>query len=269
MIIGRTVVAILSSIAVIALSGCSPESKSEIKLPDIQLSHFTISDVCKAGLSMMYSQPVTVMYSDRADDGNIRISYKREQDRMQFKYRCKLDGENILTFDESLNGARWYGIDSDNSRLTYQETDNHLRIHALMGSSIKEHFFNAHDFYPKVSHESSFSASVDELLETYAKDVVEKHKFLTFKVVNKTTSDPLAYIIVFQTSSKDMLTRPDGAENAQSYGWNISVTNKWKEIFCTHKIRQIMKDESIGMVTGIITDEGMVKHSMAPCFVQH
>lgn len=269
MIKGKFAVGILSSIAVLILGGCAPDKKSELKLPDIQLSHFTVSDVCKAGLAAMYNQSAAAMRSDRADDGNIRISYKRKQDGRQFKYRCKLDSGNILTFDESLNGARWYGVGSDNSKLTYREIDKNLRINMIIGTNIKEHFFRADDFYSKTSHISSFSTPVNELLEIYAKDVVKKHKLLAFKAVNKTTSDPLAYIIIFQTSSKYMLTKPDGAYNEQSYDWNISVTNKWKDIFCTAKIKKIMQDESIGMVTGIITDERMVKHSMAPCFVNY
>lgn len=269
MIMGNIAVVMLSSITALILSGCSPDKKSELKLPDIQPSHFTISDVCKAGLSVMYNQSAAAMHSDRADDGNIRISYMRKQDGKKFKYRCKLDGGYILTLDESLNGARWYGIDSDNSRLVYREINSHLRIDYIMGTSIKEHIFNADDFYSKISHVSNVSASVNDLLEIYAKDLVKKYKFLAFKTVNKTTIDPLAYMIVFQTSSKDMLTKSDGADNPQSFDWNISVTNKWKEIFCTANIKKIMQEESIGMVTGVIADEKMVKHSMAPCLVNY
>jgi hypothetical protein len=254
-------------LAATAIIGCSPDSATIDKTPAVSLNKFTISEVCKAGLATMYNRSASGMYSDHAEDGNIRISYKREQDGKQFRYRCKLDGNNILTYDESLNGAKWHGLQSDNSTLTYKVMGEHLRIHDIMGAKVNEKIFSKNELYPKPTKPVIVKVSTYEQLEQYAESLTLKHKTLKYRAINETTNNPLAYIIVFQTSSTDLLTKPDGDVNTQAYKWNASVTARWQAIFCTAEVQNIMRSENIGMTTGVIVDERGVRHSSAPCLI--
>lgn len=261
--ISRLVILLIS---VQLLVGCSPATKSNNLPTKTQLSNFTISDVCKAGLSSMYDQSVSEMVSDIAVDGNIRISYRRQQDGREFKYRCKLVGENIQTLDENIENARWYGASTDNSMLIYKESDASLVITDVMGSQITRHTFTLNDFSNTIANVSAIDSTQEKILDDHAKDIIKKYSFLNLKSVKKTTSDPLGYVMVFHTTSTDMLTKSDAANNSKSYEMNIKITNKWKSMFCTSDLKKIMQEKSIGMVTGIIQDSRMVDHSLAPCF---
>jgi hypothetical protein len=217
-------------------------------------------------LSSMYNRSVSVMVSDIAVDGNIQITYRRQQDGREFKYRCKLVGDNIQTLDENIENPRWYGTSSDNSMLIYRESDASLIITGVMGSQTTQHIFTLNDFKNTSANVSAIDSAQEQMLDNYAKGIVKKYTFLNLKSVKKTTSDPLGYVIVFDTTSTDMLTRSYAADDLKSYEMNIKITNKWKTMFCTNDLKKIMQNKSIGIVTGIIQDSRMVDHSLAPCF---
>ncbi len=217
-------------------------------------------------MSSMYNRSVSVMVSDIAVDGNIQITYRRQQDGREFKYRCKLVGDNIQTLDENIENPRWYGTSSDNSMLIYRESDASLIITGVMGSQTTQHIFTLNDFKNTSANVSAIDSAQEQMLDNYAKGIVKKYTFLNLKSVKKTTSDPLGYVIVFDTTSTDMLTRSYAADDLKSYEMNIKITNKWKTMFCTNDLKKIMQNKSIGIVTGIIQDSRMVDHSLAPCF---
>lgn len=97
-------------------------------------SDFDNKKICKAGIATMYKQQVSIMSVDTASDGNIRVSYSRPQDGKHFSYRCKLNNGNVLTYDESLTGARWYGSRAGDSQLRYSVVGGKLHIRDIYQS---------------------------------------------------------------------------------------------------------------------------------------
>lgn len=262
----KTLIPSIMLIAAHFMVGCSPESTSQMPQAKAQTSKFSTVDICKAGLSSMYHQPVSSMSSGNAVDGNVLISYKKQQNGREFKYRCKLAGENILTFDENIKGARWYGVSTDNSKLIYKEEDTRLVITDVMGSQLTQHPFTLNEFNNTSGNHLNDELAQEQMLISYATDITKKYSFLTFRSIKKTTNDPLAYIIVFQTTSTDRLIKTDATDNSNSYELNIKKTEKWKDMFCTNNLKTKMQERSVGMVTGIIQDVHKTDHNLAPCF---
>lgn len=83
------------------------------------IGNYSPEQICKAGLATTFRRDPKTMSAQHKGD-HVQIKYKRPTDNKQFSYRCKFDGSFILTWDDSLAGARWYGSSPGDTSLRYQ-----------------------------------------------------------------------------------------------------------------------------------------------------
>lgn len=86
------------------------------------------------------------MISRKIDNSVINIQYVRENNSTLLSYDCKLQDEKVLSFDNSLNGARWYGAELGDSNLYFKDIGlnegNKLRIRDYMKGYTSDKIFN-------------------------------------------------------------------------------------------------------------------------------
>jgi hypothetical protein len=108
--------------------------------------NFSTSQICKAGLSVMYGRDVGIMKSSVMSD-YVQVRYNRPANASFVAYRCRIASGHILTWDESLNGARWYGEAADDSKLTYRISSSKLLIQDIVrGQVANQKEFSLADF---------------------------------------------------------------------------------------------------------------------------
>lgn len=120
----------------------SPSTPSNFGPPET--GQFSLSQICKAGLSLVYGRDTGIM-SATVNGDQVQVKYTRQTDGKAMSYRCKLHLGLILTLDDSIAGARWYGLDLRDSKLEYQVTSDQLVVRDIINGS--------------VSSEKSYSAS--------------------------------------------------------------------------------------------------------------
>lgn len=111
----------------------SPPTPSNSSLPNT--GSFSLSQICKAGLSVMYGRDTSIM-SATVSGGQVQVKYTRPADNKAMSYRCKLDHGLILTWDDSIAGARWYGSEPGDSKLEFRVTGNQLLIRDIQNGNI-------------------------------------------------------------------------------------------------------------------------------------
>lgn len=107
---------------------------------------FSLADICKAALSTYYGRPLEIMEPEQSEDDFARVKYTRTQDGKLFDYSCMLDGNVVLTKDNSLSGARWYGEVGSTDIIQFFIKNNILIIRNVFGTNVKEKSFNQSDF---------------------------------------------------------------------------------------------------------------------------
>ncbi|MFS2003811.1 hypothetical protein ACEN9F_09315 [Duganella sp. CT11-25] len=119
----------------------SPPTSSNSALPET--GQFSLSQICKAGLSLVYSRDTGIM-SATVNGDQVQVKYTRQTDGKAMSYRCKLHQGLILTWDDSIAGARWYGSDLRDSKLEYQVTGDQLVVRDIINGSVSsEKLFSA------------------------------------------------------------------------------------------------------------------------------
>lgn len=109
-------------------SVCLAESESA----DVE---FTTEQICKAGLALMYGRDPAIMQASPASN-YISIKYIRPIDGKKMNYRCKLDRFYILTWDEFVADARWYGSLPSDTKLVFEVSYGKLLVQDLVKGAI-------------------------------------------------------------------------------------------------------------------------------------
>ncbi len=116
------------------------------------ISPFTLSQICRAGIATFYERSVDIMKAQILSDDEIRITYTRPEDGRQFSFKCRNHpGSNyrLNFYDESLNGARWYGADMADQQTVYTVNDNILIMRRVgNGVLLTEDFYKSSDLLP-------------------------------------------------------------------------------------------------------------------------
>jgi hypothetical protein len=99
-------------IALIAISTSSAADKSK----------FTKNQICKAGIAKIMGRDPAIIKIDRTSGETIYLSYIRQDDKTKWKYKCKLNGNQII-----------WGSDTGRWRTHAMDSKVHYRIN---GSSI-------------------------------------------------------------------------------------------------------------------------------------
>lgn len=89
--------------------------------------NFTTHQICRAGLSAVYGRKISSMETQAFAD-HVQIKYVRTTDNKGFSYRCRISGDLLLFWDDSLVGARWYGDQSNDSKTSFSVSSDHLVI---------------------------------------------------------------------------------------------------------------------------------------------
>lgn len=113
-------------IALIAISTSSAADKSK----------FTKNKICKAGIAKIMGRDPAVIKIDRAKGETIYLSYIRQDDKTKWKYKCKLNGTQILWGSDT---GRWRTHAMD-SKVRYKIKGTSITVTDTFsdGSSSKE-----------------------------------------------------------------------------------------------------------------------------------
>ena len=98
---------------------------------------FTTEQICKAGLALLYGRDSATMQASSTSD-YVVIKYTRPTDAKKMSYRCKLDKFYILTWDESIADARWYGNLPSDTKLVFEVSHGKLLVQDLIKGAINK-----------------------------------------------------------------------------------------------------------------------------------
>jgi hypothetical protein len=103
-------------------------------------------------------------------------------------------------------------------------------------------------------------------LNAYAETVVAATKGNIFGPTDArlSNSDPLSYVIKFETNDPALLAREDADTNEVSFALNSALTEGWSRRFCSGKLKGIMAKHGIFLVSGHLTSKGKTQ-SISAC----
>lgn len=114
--------------------------------PPSDVGRFSSTQICKAGLALMYGRDSAIM-SGKANGDHVQVTYTRPSDSKHISYRCRLEGDHILTWDDSIAGARWYGGAPGDTKLAFRIVEERLIIQDVVkGEVSSEKSFSSSDF---------------------------------------------------------------------------------------------------------------------------
>lgn len=113
---------------------------------------FTLSQICLAGVATFYGRSVDIMKAQVLLGDEIRVTYTRPEDGKLFSFKCRNHPKSnyrLNFYDESLNGARWYGADMADQQTFYTVKDNVLIMRTVgNGVLLAEDFYKPSSFPP-------------------------------------------------------------------------------------------------------------------------
>lgn len=98
---------------------------------------FSSVQVCRAALSVLHRRDVSIMQG-KVINGLAQVTYVRPTDSKAVSYRCKLIDGKVLTWDDSLVGARWYGDQPGDTQLGYSVSGDTLVVRDIIRGEIKK-----------------------------------------------------------------------------------------------------------------------------------
>ncbi len=104
-------------------------------------------------------------------------------------------------------------------------------------------------------------------LDTYGQKIAQSALpgALAFRASNKTTDSPLAYKLVFASSSPDLMSDPAGSSSPSAHLRNQGIALMWKEKFCTSDLSSIISRHRLALVSGQIVDTHGEIQAIAIC----
>jgi hypothetical protein len=118
-----------------------PKSSSSAALNDstphepANIAPFSIAQICKAGLALMYGRDPASMTA-RMNSRQAQVTYIRPTDDKAMSYRCLLNNGHLLTWDNSIAGARWYGSEPGDTKLTYRVKRRRLIVQDVINGEV-------------------------------------------------------------------------------------------------------------------------------------
>lgn len=104
--------------------------------PDIKdAGPFTTSQICKAALGLVYDRDPAIMRTLEHRD-HVQVQYERPSDGREYSYRCRLEGDLVLSWDDSLAGARWYGSAPGDTQLRFEVRDGRLTVQDIIKGAV-------------------------------------------------------------------------------------------------------------------------------------
>lgn len=98
---------------------------------------FNSVQICRAALSLSFGRDLSIMRGKMLD-GFAQVKYVRTSDSREFSYRCKLINGLVLTWDDSISGARWYGENPSDFQIKYSVSGNLLLIQELIKGKVNK-----------------------------------------------------------------------------------------------------------------------------------
>ncbi|MBQ0519609.1 MULTISPECIES: hypothetical protein [Morganellaceae] len=222
---------------------------------------FSLSEICKAGLSTIYDRDIDIMQSTEISNNISRIRYIRSQDGKLFSYLCRKESTNRLSFfDENLPNARWYGADLSEPQIFFSTANNVLTIRDVVnGETLKTYIFSRNDFIDKKETSKDEMDKINIWLDEYITNSFNKTNAWDVKYigVTQTMSSPVnTYMLNFDTTDKKLLSLKNADVDAFAFEQNISRISKWKNSFCTKEISDFMIKYSIDVLHSKTSNNG-------------
>ncbi|SEK17433.1 hypothetical protein SAMN05444746_13635 [Variovorax sp. OK212] len=104
--------------------------------PTLAVGNFEAVQICRAALSVLYQRDAASMRGAMVD-GFAQVKYERPTDGRQLSYRCKLRGDAVLTWDDNIAGARWFGEAADGSQTRFRTSGDELVVEALTAGKVE------------------------------------------------------------------------------------------------------------------------------------
>ena len=114
--------------------------------------------------------------------------------------------------------------------------------------------------------DSSPSSDFTSAMNRYSKELVGKSKAsISNPTPPRMTSDLPSYIVEYTIVADALMTKKDGDKNTSSFALNTGITAVWSSTFCTQKLKDLMSEYGVKMVTGQLVSKDGEKHSMSTC----
>lgn len=204
-------------------------------------SEYQMTDICRATLNDMHHRYLKTMKATQLNDGSARVQYIRPDDGKAFSYRCRsTDGVTIGILHEDITDPRWYGEEPGDEQRSYRITNGKLIIRtvtSITGTVFEEVY--SHVEFP-VGPDGKNDQS--EFLKSYGTEVAKNFagKKLKLSKAYQVITKPLnSYRLDFETSAKELLTVPGGAENDAIYDANQIKIRAWDKAFCTPELKNL------------------------------
>ncbi|KAA8716715.1 hypothetical protein L9H26_08125 [Morganella psychrotolerans] len=211
---------------------------------------FSLSEVCKAGLSTVYGRDIDIMESQSVSDKISRIKYIRNQDGKSFSYLCRKETLSRLSiFDENLTDARWYGADLADSQIFFSTTNDVLTIKDVNnGEVLKTNIYTKNDFIPMTKKTKEDAGGINNWLNKYGHEKSKEWRVKYIESIQTMNKPVNVYMLRFNTSDKKLLTLPNADKDSTAYDKNILRITKWQDFFCTQELRSYMIENKIDMI---------------------
>lgn len=98
---------------------------------------FSSVQICRAALSVTFGRDISIM-KGRIVDGLAQVKYVRNTDKRELSYRCKLENNFVLTWDESISDARWYGGNASDFQIRYSVSGKILLIQDMIKGEVNK-----------------------------------------------------------------------------------------------------------------------------------
>lgn len=118
-------------------------------------------------------------------------------------------------------------------------------------------------------NESPSASNFDEAIKLYSNSILKASSSGITKasLPEKTTESP-TYVIFYTTTDPSMLTKEIRSNDVIGYAQNISITNRWNQKFCSEKLKSIIKEFNIFMISGQLVGPSGKKYSLSACMVE-
>lgn len=99
-----------------------------------------------------------------------------------------------------------------------------------------------------------------------ALNTVTPEGYLKLKSVERTSTNPKAYLVIFETDMRSMLTVPVSDGDKHAYEYNLKITQAWAKRFCTPVIKATAKVNEVSMIAGTLVDGSGKRYSSTSCY---
>ena len=93
---------------------------------------------CKAGIAMLFGRDPEIIKIEKVSGGTVYLHYIRPDDGKKWKYKCKLDGDQVIWASNDPDSSGRWRTHPDDGVLTYQIQGSELRVQQMYSDGSRE-----------------------------------------------------------------------------------------------------------------------------------